>query len=209
MTYFQILLVALVLFFNLLFAQPSWADRPPLDTNADYIELTQSLENLTEATNTGKYPEGLTQADVEQKITQLTYQKYILETAKEPVGICDNQSGKTLAVYGKKPKKSESTYDEIIYLLPDGEITDDEDFDCDGVYIPTDVQVANVGLEGTAVAIKIIDGSQLVISSNPETGVLELNLPPTQVYLADEVNWEIPDLTQADLETTFPDAPTD
>lgn len=204
---FQLFLVALVLFFNLIFAQPSLADRPKLDKNADYIELTQSLNDLTQAKESENYPEGLTRANVEQKITELTYQKYILETAKEPVGICDNQSGQIVAVYGKKPKKSNSTYDDIIYLLPDGEITDDN-FDCDGIYIPRDTQVANLVGDAPA-ATKIIDGSKFVITSNPETGTLQFNLPPAKVYQSDEINWEIPDLTQADLETKFPNAPTD
>lgn len=208
MKYISFIFVALVLFFNLSFVPPSWADRPKLDDNADYVELTQSLKELILAKDTQNYPEGLTYADVEEKITELTYQKYIMETAEDTVGICENRTGQLLAVYGKKPKKSNTTYDDIIYLLPNGEVTD-EDFDCDGVYLPRNTQVANLILPDAPAATKIIDGTQLILTSNPETGVIEFNLPPAKVYLAEEINWEIPDLTQADLETRFPDAPTD
>jgi hypothetical protein len=203
---FQFLLVALLLLINLVVATPAWADRVKLDNNPDYIELTQALDNLLKARDTQATPEGMTEEEVQQKIDQLQFQKYIMETGKK-VGECLNETGKTLAVYGAKPKASDSTYDSVIYLLPDGQATND-DWNCQGLYLPNDVKVAGIdsGTE-TAVAIKILPGTQLVAKTNPETGSIELNLPPAKVLKAGEINWEIPELTQADLDTQFPAAP--
>lgn len=48
-----------------------------------------------------------------------------------------------------------------------------------------------------------------MMTENPDTGAIELNLPPAGVFVSGDVNWEIPDLTQADLATQFPMAPLD
>lgn len=207
MKLFQVALVLLVFLVNLLFVQPSWADRPKLDENTDYQELTTTLDSFLQAKTDKTLPEGISSADeLDQKITQLQYQKYIVENG-EGVSICRNESGGAIAVYGPKSKKSTSTFDDELYILPDGEETDD-DWNCDGVFVPNDVKVTGLDL-GSASAIKILNGTELTISSNPDTGALEFNLPPAKVLKAGEINWDIPDIAQADLSRTLLQAPTD
>jgi hypothetical protein len=207
MKLFQVTLVLLVFLVNLLFVQPSWADRPKLDENTDYQELTTTLDSFLQAKTDNTLPEGISSADeLDQKITQLQYQKYIVENG-EGVSICRNESGKEIAVYGAKSKKSTSTFDSELYILPDGEETDD-DWNCDGVFVPNDVKVTGLDLGGAS-AIKILNGTELTISSNPNTGALEFNLPPAKVFKAGEINWDIPDLAESDLSRTLAQAPTD
>ncbi|MDX2216036.1 MAG: hypothetical protein SFY66_22415 [Oculatellaceae cyanobacterium bins.114] len=200
----QLILIAIVFIVNLGVAHPALADRPPIDQNPDYVSITETLTNLTQAQNTNTPPEGLTMAEVQQQITNLQYQKYLMETGKDT--ICRNDTTQTVAIYGAKPQQSTATFDQVLFLLPAGEATDD-DFACQGVYLPNDVKVAGVTLDSAA-AIKILDGTQLVLTENPDTGAIALNLPPASVFKAGEVNWEIPDLAQADL-TSFPTAPLD
>jgi hypothetical protein len=207
MKLWQVTLVLLVFLVNLLFVQPSWADRPKLDENTDYQELTTTLDSFLQAKTDNTLPEGISSADeLDQKITQLQYQKYIVENG-EGVSICRNESGKEIAVYGAKSKKSTSTFDSELYILPDGEETDD-DWNCDGVFVPNDVKVTGLDLGGAS-AIKILNGTELTISSNPNTGALEFNLPPAKVFKAGEINWDIPDLAESDLSRTLAQAPTD
>ena len=213
MKLFKIALVVLVLLVNLVVARPSWADRSNLTGNPDYIEVTQALEQLLQAQNkpnqSSYKPE-----EIQQIIGELKLQKYILETA-EDWGQCRNQTGKTLAVYAHKPTKSGSNQENTIFFLGNGQSTDD-DWDCDGVYLPSGVKV--VGLtpadaqeqELTApVALKIVDGTQLVAKANPETGAVEFNVTPAKVLKAGEVNWSIPDLSPADIDSKLPNAPID
>jgi hypothetical protein len=207
MKLFQVALVLLVLFVNLLIVQPSWADRPNLDENKDYQELSAQLDSFLQAKIDNTLPEDISSADeLNQKITQLQYQKYIVENS-EGVSVCRNESGNALAVYGAKSKKSTSSFDDELYILPDGEETDD-DWNCDGVFVPKDVKVTGLDLGGAS-AIKILNGTQITISSNPDTGALILNLPPAKVWQAEEINWDIPDIAQADLNRTLQQAPTD
>lgn len=207
MTGFRIVLVSLVLLVNLLIAQPSLADRPKLDKNLDYLELTETLDGLLQARSSQTLPEGIESPDVlQQKITELQYQKYIVE-AGEGYGVCQNDTSKPIAVYGPNSKKSNSTFDNTLYLLAPGEVTD-EDWDCDGVYLPNDAKIAGLNL-GTAGAIKILDGTELKITENPNTGAIEFNLPPAQVFKAGEANWDIPDVAEADISRQLPQAPTD
>ncbi|BAY09573.1 hypothetical protein [Calothrix sp. NIES-2098] len=191
-TLVKITLVCLLLLVNLTIAQPSWAGSKLAD-DPDYIEITKSLETALQDKQTqGSTPE------IEQKISNLQYQKYIVENSEDPVGICRNETDKTLLVYGQKPKKSTSSYDNQLYLLPSGAETDDE-WDCQGVYIPgkaaTEEQAAT-----SAKALKIVHGTRLVATTNPETGETEFNLPPAKVFQSGEANWLIPEDVQATLD---------
>ncbi|WP_416668938.1 hypothetical protein [Egbenema bharatensis] len=204
---FKIALVCLILLMNVLLIQPAYADGPKLDSNIDYLEVTESLDGLVNARDTEQLPEGINSTDeLQQKIAELQYQKYIIETG-EGYGLCRNETAKTIAVYGAAPKKSNSEYDNTLYLLNSGEETDD-DWSCTGVYIPNNVKLAGVNLDGAS-AVRTLSGAELVIRENPETGAIELNLPPTQILKAGDANWEIPDLAEADLNRQLPQAPTD
>lgn len=203
----NIVLVMLVLLVNLVTTQPAFADRPKLDQNTDYTEITESLNALINARDTETPPEGMTLAEVKENIVGLQLQKYILETAEEEGGICRNETGAPIAIYGAVPKQTTSNYDAALYLLPDGAETDD-DWNCQGVYLPNDAKVAGVNLDG-ATAAKIVAGSELVISKNPETEAIEFNLPPYKFLKPGDINWEIPDLAQDTISTTLLEAPID
>lgn len=202
----KITLVALLFIINLAIAPPSLADRPKIEKNPDYIKLTQTLNNFLSARDQQTLPEGITAEQMQQTIADLKFQKYIME-AGEGVGLCRNETQQTLAVYGPKSKKSQSTYDNELYLLSPGQETDDE-WDCKGIYLPNDVNVAGLDNEGAAAA-KIVNGTRLIVTSNAKTGVIDFNAPLAQVFKADEVNWEIPNLSQTALEAQFPKAPID
>jgi hypothetical protein len=205
MKLWKTILLGLLLCLNMAIANPALAGSK-LQKNPDYLEISDNLSKLLDAKQNKALPEGLTESEVNQKITQLQLEKYIIETGEENTE-CRNETGKSLAIYGTKNKKSDSTYDNDLYLLPDGETTDD-DWNCEGVYLPNDVQVAGLDLN-SAGAIKVLNGTKLVIKTNPDTGVYELNLPPVKVFKAGEVNWDIPDLAQANLDIQYPKAPID
>lgn len=201
----KVVLIALIFCVNLLAVRPALADRPPLTENPDYITITDALTNLTEAKATQAPPEGMTLAEVDQKITTLEYQKYIMETGKD--SICQNDTTQPVAVYGAPGKNSNAQFEQVLYLLPAGEETDD-DWACSGVYLPSDANVTGLDLTSAA-AVKVLSGTQLVLSENPNTGAIELNIPPASVFKPGDVNWEIPNLTQADLIAPIPSAPLD
>jgi hypothetical protein len=196
----KLTVVCLLLLVNLIIAQPSLADKK-YTADPDYIEVTKALDTiLQEKEIQGDTPEIL------QKISNLQFQKYVLETG-DNVGICRNETEKTLLVYGQKPKKSRSTYDNELYLLPSGAETDDE-WDCQGVYIPG--QIATEGQENTpATAFKIVHGTRLVATSNPQTGETEFNVPPANILKSGEANWFIPDNLQAALDAGITSAKID
>lgn len=207
MKLFKSILVSLVLLINLLSTQPAFADAPKLDKNADYQQITAALSGLLQARETQQLPEGIaSEQELQQKIGELQYQKYVVESGKG-VTECFNNTSRTIAVYGPTGKKSTSGFDNILYLLPSGEATDD-DWSCEGVFLPSDLKVAGLDLE-SASAAKFLSGTRLTISENPETGALEFNLPPVQVFKTGEVNWDIPEVTEADLNRQLPQAPTD
>ncbi|MBD2249980.1 hypothetical protein [Nostoc parmelioides] len=191
-TLVKITLVCLLLLVNLMIAQPSWAGKE-LANDPDYVEITKSLESaLLEKQSQGSTPE------IEQKISNLQYQKYIVENSEDPAGICRNETNETLLIYGEKPKKSTSTYDNELYLLPSGAETDDE-WDCQGVYIPGQAATE----EQAAIppkAFKFVHGTRLVATTNPETKEIEFNLPPAKVFQSGEANWLIPENLQAALD---------
>jgi hypothetical protein len=204
---FKLALVALVLLANLVIAQPSWAD-PNLTKSPDYTEVTQAIDNLLKVKDTPDQSE-YTPEQIQQQLGELKLQKYILETATDWAQ-CRNETGKTLAVYAHKPKQAAQN---TLYFLANGQITDD-DWDCDGVYLPSGSKVAGLTAADAQVqdlteslAIKVVDGTQLVAKSNPQTGAVEFNITPAKVFKANEVSWSIPNLSQADIDANVPNAP--
>ncbi len=186
MKLFQTVLVALVMLINLAIAQPSFANKPPVTSNPDYISVTEELAKATDPT----------------EIAKLQFEKYIIETG-ESFAECRNLTGSPLVVYGKKSKLDQSTFDNALYTLPSGKTTN-EDWNCQGIYLPT-----GLNNDGLAVAVKLVTGTQLVATSNPETGLVELNIPAAKVFKAGEVNWAIPDNAEALAAIQLPQAPLD
>lgn len=198
-------LVSLLWVASFLVASPVLADRIA-KKSPDYPVVVQTLDQLlltqSDPEQTEYYPE-----ELQQKIETAKLQKYILETA-EDWGVCRNKTGKTLGIYGHAPKKS--TQNTLVYLA-DGEETDDN-WDCEGIYLPNDVQVASLNLvAGEPSTLKIIDGTNLVVSTNQTTGELEFNVPSglLQIVPIADNNWSVPNLTQADIDAQVPNAPTD
>lgn len=209
------LLILLMIVVNFAFAQPSFADRPKFSKNPDYIEVTKTLDKLTQAKEAQTQVEGVTPEEIQQKIDELTFQKYALETGIN-WGQCENKTGNTIAVYGKRPNEEEdedAIYENGLYFLADGQSTKNN-WDCDGFYLPNDATIAGLTADGQAqefteaVAIKIPDGSKLAIKTNPDTAAIEINVPNAQIVKANEVNWFIPNVSQAIIDTRVPNAPT-
>jgi hypothetical protein len=205
--FFSIVLACLILWTNFLVAQPAFADRPKLDRNLDYLELTETLDGLLQSRTNQELPEGISSTEqLQQKIAELQYQKYVVEMG-EGYGECQNNTSQPIVVYGPKSKKSTATYDNERYLLAAGETTD-EDWDCDGVYLPNDAKVAGLDL-GAAGAVKILDGTRFVISEDPNTQAIDFNLPPAQVFKSGDINWDIPDVASSAIAQPLLQAPTD
>lgn len=204
MKYFKIVLIALLLLVNLIVAQPSWADPVNLTKTADYTEVTQAIDNLLQ-TQASPDQSSLSPEALEQQLGELKLQKYILETAKD-YAQCRNETGKTLAVYAHKGKKA--TAPSTLYYLADGQITDD-DWNCDGVYLPAGSTVVGLGatpeLTEPLVA-KVVSGTQLITKTNADGGI-EFNLNPAKVLKAGEGTLTVPNLTQATIDATAPNAP--
>ena len=150
---------------------------------------------------------GYDAAGLQQKIGELQLQKYILESATE-WGQYRNETGKTIGVYAHKPtKKAAFTSDaSTLYYLADGEETDD-DWNCDGVLLPTGATVAGIGGEQALtepLAVKLVSGTQLVAKADPTTGIVELNVPATKVLKAADSTWTIPTVSQTDIDAKLP-----
>ncbi|MEO6861233.1 MAG: hypothetical protein ABI180_06800 [Microcoleus sp.] len=194
--------MVLVIAVNFVFAPASWAEsaKPKYTSNPDYVEVTKTLDTLLAAKNSTKPNETYTPEELQKKISQLEFQKYTLETGKS-WGQCRNDTGKTLAIYCPKRKKSPGSYENALYFLGAGQTTEDK-WDCDGVYRPSDVKATDLNaidkvaqaLTG-GVAVKIVDGTQLVATANPDTGVVEFNVPTAKVFKSGEVNWFVPDVS--------------
>ncbi|MEH1904178.1 MAG: hypothetical protein V7L04_22895 [Nostoc sp.] len=210
------LLIVLMIFANLAFAQPSFADRPKFSKNPDYIEVTKALKELSQTKDTQTQVEGLTPEEIQKRTEELTLQKYALETGIN-WGQCDNQTGNTIAVYGKRVNDEDdedAVYNNGLYFLANGQSTQNN-WDCDGIYLANDVKVANFtsspngqGQKLTGpTALKILDGTQLVIKTNSDTAAIELNVPTVKVITGKEANWFIPDISQALINTRVPNAP--
>ena len=172
-------------------------------TTPEYAEVTQAIADLTNPEKTTD----LSADAIQQKLADLRFQKYILETA-ESRSTCSNQTGKTLGIYAKAKKSAPAP---TLYYLADGETTDD-DVECVGIYLPgTSKIVADKGIQELpdAVAIKVVPGTQLIASANPETGIVELNVPASGTFKASEIDWEIPASTPAEIDAQIPNAPVD
>ncbi|MBN3870737.1 MULTISPECIES: hypothetical protein [unclassified Nostoc] len=201
MQFLKIVLVALVLMVNLVIAQPSWAGKD-FTKGADYAEVTQALNQLLTVKDTPEQA-GYTPEQFQQRLAQLQFQKNVIETARKRAQ-CRNETGKTLAVYANKPKKSPTQ----LYFLGAGKITDD-DWDCDGIYLPAGSQVV-LGPNAQSqqltqpIAVKFVDGTQSIARTNPATGVIELNVEPAKVFKAGESSWLLPTFSQADIDTQIP-----
>jgi hypothetical protein len=210
------LLILLIIFANLAFVQPSFADRPKFSKNPDYIEVTKALNELTQTKESQTQVENLTPEEIKKRTEELTLQKYALETGVN-WGQCENQTGNTIAIYGKRPNdedNEDAVYENGLYFLANDQSTQ-KNWDCDGIYLANDVKVANFtsnpngqGQELTGpAALKILDGTQLVIKTNPDTGTIDLNVPTVKAIASKEANWFIPDISQAVINTRVPNAP--
>ncbi|NMG05667.1 hypothetical protein [Brasilonema sp. UFV-L1] len=195
MKFLKITLVIVVMLVNLVIAQPSWADRPKFSKNPDYIEVTKALEKLQ------KNAEVTIPEDVQRQIDELQLQKAAIESGVT-WGQCSNKTGETLAIYGPLGEKSKSSYDNQLYFLANDQTTPDG-WDCQGVYLPSDVKVA--GLENTgATAVQITDGTQLLVKKNSETSEWEFNVPSAKVVNPDKMNWFIPNVSQTFVDSRIP-----
>lgn len=197
MKFLRLVLVGLIVLMNFAIAPPSWAGKD-FTKGADYTEVTQEMTQLLQAQNT---PEqlGYTQEALQQRLAALQIQQQIIQTASKRAQ-CRNATNHKLAVYANLPKKTPTS----IYFLEPGKITDD-DWDCDGVYLPTGTIVATNPTEPsqpltTPIAFKIVDGTQLVASTNFQTGAIEFNVLPAKQFHAGEVAWAIPNWTQAQID---------
>jgi hypothetical protein len=210
------LLIAFIFMANLVFAQPAFADKPKFLKNPDYIEVTQSLNQLKMAQESQAQTENSNPEEIQKKIAELEFQKYALETGMS-WGQCRNETGKTLAVYGPKPKFDDDDYEDSypydngLYFLADGQTTKKK-WDCQGVYLPSDGQttISSNGQEqelAGPVAIKVVDGTQLIVKTNQDTGAFEFSIPPTQSLKAGETNWFIPNVPQSAIDTRVANAP--
>ncbi|MBD2018894.1 hypothetical protein H6F43_01675 [Leptolyngbya sp. FACHB-36] len=200
MKFLRIALVAIVFLVNLAIAPPSWAGKD-FTKGTDYAEVTQAINQLQQAKDAPDQA-GYTPEEYQQTLGQLQQQKYIIETATKRAQ-CHNETTGMLAVYANKPKKSATQ----LYFLGAGEETDD-DWDCDGFYLPAGTQVvlgptaaAQALTEG--IAVKFVDGTQSIARTNP-AGAIELNVAPAKVFKAGEINWTIPTLSQADINAQTP-----
>lgn len=204
-------LIVLVFLLNII-AQPAWADAPEFTKSPDYIEVTTTLDQLLEATDAPEQADSIP-AETQQKINDLRLQKYILETA-EDWSQCQNKTGRMLAIYAHKPKKLNSSQESKLYFIEDGYTTDD-DWNCDGIYLPSGVKavVKSTDTQGQEleepVAVKIVNGTQLLATTNPKTGAIEFNVAPVGIFKTGEINWPIPNLSPAEIDSQDPTAPID
>ena len=198
-------LVSFLLIWSLFLSSPVLADRIA-KKSPDYPSVVETLNQFLEFQANPEQSEYST-TEIEQKINNLKIQKYVLETS-EDWGICQNQTDKTIGVYGHDPKRP---LENTLFYLAKGQETDDS-WDCEGVYIPNDVQVNSLNLiAAEPSALRIIDGTKLTITTNPSTGELVLNVPSglLNVIPFGDSNWSIPSLSQADIDAQIPNAPTD
>lgn len=196
----KIALVAVLLVINLMIASPSWASKD-FTKGADYAEVTQAINQLLQIQGNPEQA-GYTPEAYQQLLSQLQQQKYVMETAEKRAQ-CHNQTSGTLAVYANKKKSPTQLY----YLAP-GQETDD-DWDCDGYYLPTGTQVvlgptAQPETLTEGVAVKFVDGTQSFVKTNALTGAVELNIAPAHVFKAGESNLIIPNLSQAQINAQPP-----
>jgi hypothetical protein len=201
MKFLKVVLVAIVLLVNLVIASPAWAGQDHRK-GTDYAEVTQAINQLLQVKNAPEQA-GYTSEQFQQQLAKLQAQKSVMETTTTRAQ-CHNETTGTLAVYANKPKKSPTQ----LYFLGAGTETDD-DWDCDGFYIPAGTQVVlEPGTEAQELteplAVKFTDGTQSIARANSATGAIEFNLAPAKVFKAGETNWTIPSLSQADINAQVP-----
>jgi hypothetical protein len=213
---FKYILMMALLLANLMFAQPSFADAPSFTKNPDYIALTKEIHNLQSVKETHAGVEGFTTEEIDKKLNELEFQKYAFESGIN-WGQCRNETGKTLAVYGPEPNldddDDEYSLGASLYFLADGKTTKDK-WDCKGVFLPSDIKAValtpggqNQDLTG-GVVIKVPNGTNLVLKTNADTGAIEFNQAGIQVLKPGEVNWFIPNVSQAIVNARVTNAPT-
>jgi hypothetical protein len=201
------ILIASLLCVNLLIAQPAWADAGKFVSSPDYQAITTQIDALLQAqTNPATK---VTPSELQQKLVSLQTLKYILETASQRAS-CLNLTGHTLGVYLKSKKATADA--PSLYYLADGKATDD-DFTCTGVYLPASTNVAfSLGEPANSLRepsyLRIVEGTQWILKANPETGAVEVNLPPLDVLTASS-GVELPSLTQVDIDAQITNAPAD
>lgn len=199
-------LIVCVLFFTAFtgFTPPyAWADAGKFIKTPEYQEVMQTIANLKNPETTAD----LAPEVIQQKLADLRFQKYILETA-ESRSNCRNQTGKTIAVYAKS-KKSQTA--PALYFLGADEAIDD-DIECTGIYLPSGSKAMLGGLEqelSAPIAVKFVPGTQLIATADPETGVIDFGVPALSTFKTGETDWPIPSLTAADIEAQTPNAPVD
>lgn len=201
MQFIKVVLIALIVIVNLTIAQPSWASKD-FTKGTDYAEVTQELNQLLTVKDNPEQA-GYTPEQFQARLSQLQSQKYVMETAKKRAQ-CRNETGRTLGVYANKPKKSPTQ----LYFLATEQITDD-DWDCDGVYLPAGSQVVlspngEVQELTEPMAVKFVDGTQSIVRTNPATGAIEFNVAPAKVFKVGEGNWLLPTLSQAEIDLQVP-----
>lgn len=203
-------LVAVVLMINLVWVQPASAEAK-YTKNPDYLEVTQALKQASLIAEDEKKTQGTISETVQQQIDYLQFQQYALKSGIN-WGQCTNNTGKTIAVYGSSQK--EDIEDQAtLYFLGDGQTTRQK-WDCDGFYVPQDLKAINLGLAEQSeplqgpIAVKILDGTQLTIQANSETGNLEFNSPLAKVVQESQVHWFIPNISQSIIDNQLPNTPT-
>ncbi|BAU11842.1 hypothetical protein LEP3755_23450 [Leptolyngbya sp. NIES-3755] len=195
-------LIAFVMLLQFTIAFPVLADPPKFTTLPEYAEVTTAIADLLNAKSDPDASE-LSPVEIEQKLGVLNLEKYILETASE-WSQCSNETGKTIAIYAHKAKKT--ALPSSLYYLATGETTSD-DWNCDGIYLPTGAKLAGQPERTEPIALQFISGTQLVATTNAN-GEIELNVPPAKTLTASaETALPIPNLTLASVETTAPNAP--
>ncbi|MBE9141960.1 hypothetical protein [Planktothrix mougeotii] len=208
MKFLTSLLIALVLMLNFLLSEPASAE-PKYMKNPDYIEVTQALKQLSLVAEDEKQTQGAISDAVQQQLDYLQFQQYALKSGTN-WGQCTNKTGKTIAVYGS-PRKEDQDEQATLYFLGDNQTTPKK-WDCDGFYLPQDLKGRNLGLSEQSdplqgpIAIKILDGTQLEITTNSESGNLEFNSPLAKVVQGNNINWFIPNISQSIIDSQIPNA---
>lgn len=203
MKFFKTALIVCVLLLNSLIAFPAWADAGKYIKTPEYTEVTQAIADLTDPAKRTD----LTPTAIQQKLADLRFQQYILETS-EGRSNCRNETDKTLAVYAR-PKKAAVA--PTLYFLGAGEAIDD-DVECSGIYLPSGSKVVAGAFAQeltNPTAIKFVPGTQLVATANPDTGEIQLNAPAFGAFQEGEIDWSIPTFSPAEVEAQTPNAPVD
>lgn len=199
---FKLMLLALVMVVQLAIAPAVLADPPKLTTTPEYTEVTTAIADLLKAKDSPDTSD-LSAVEIEQKLGALNLQKYILESASN-WSQCRNETGKTIAVYAHKAKKT--PLPSTLFYLATGQTTDD-DWNCDGIYLPTGAKLAGQPELTEPSVLQFVSGTRLVAKTSP-TGEIELNLPPAKTLTAaTQTAFPIPDLALGSIESTPANAP--